>query len=81
MTNERRRQSRLLANALRFTGMGWSIAVPIVIGVALGNWLDGRAGTHPLFLLLGILLGLAVGLTGAIRLLLDVLREEDNAGS
>src|SRR5437588_11853054 len=62
------RGMQFLATAAWFTGMGWTIAVAIVLGVLLGNWLDGRAGTHPLFLLIGLVLGLALGLFAAGRL-------------
>ncbi len=67
------RGTQLFATAAWFTGMGWTIAVAIVLGVVLGNWLDGRAGTHPLFLLLGLILGLALGLFAAGRMLMQFL--------
>ena len=76
--NDRRENSRTIVNAMRFTGMGWSIAVAVILGVLIGNWLDGKAGTHPLFLILGILLGLAASFTVIIRLLIDFIRESDN---
>ncbi len=64
---------QFLGTAAWFTGMGWAIAIAIVIGVLVGNWLDGRAGNHPLFLLIGLVLGLAVGLLSAGRMLLRYL--------
>ena len=73
--SEQREGSRVAANVLRFTGMGWSIAIAVIVGVVLGDWLDGKAGTHPLFLILGILLGLASSMLIVIRLLLDFIRE------
>ena len=72
---ERGSAYRFLAIATWFTGMGWAIAIAIVIGVLIGNWLDGRAGTHPLFLLLGLVLGLAIGLASAGRMLLRFLSD------
>jgi ATP synthase protein I len=50
------------------SGMGFTIAIPIVIGVLLGRYLDGLFNTKVLFLLLGLLLGLVVGIIGAYRL-------------
>jgi ATP synthase protein I len=47
--------------------------MPIVIGVLLGNWLDGRIGRAPLFVILGLLIGLAVGIYGSVRMLLQFL--------
>jgi ATP synthase protein I len=40
------------------SGLGFAIAVPLVLLAAGGVWLDGRLGTSPLFLLVGIVLGL-----------------------
>ncbi|HEX4202863.1 MAG TPA: AtpZ/AtpI family protein [Ktedonobacteraceae bacterium] len=51
------------------SGMGFTIAVPIVAGAVGGHFLDGLTHTEPLFLLLGLLLGLIAGMYGAYRLL------------
>jgi F0F1-type ATP synthase assembly protein I len=56
-------------------GIGWCFAMPIVIGVLLGNWIDSRTGRAPLFVLLGILIGLAVGIYGSVRMLLQFLEQ------
>ena len=42
------------------SGIGFSIALSLCGGVALGLFLDRRLGTAPLFLLVGILLGLVI---------------------
>jgi F0F1-type ATP synthase assembly protein I len=68
---------QFLATAAWFTGMGWTIAISTVLGVLAGNWLDGRTGTHPLFLLIGLILGLALGLYSAGRMLVRFLAESD----
>jgi F0F1-type ATP synthase assembly protein I len=68
---------QFLATAAWFTGMGWTIAIAILIGVLAGNWLDGRTGTHPLFLLIGLILGLALGLYSAGRMLVRFLAESN----
>jgi F0F1-type ATP synthase assembly protein I len=64
---------RYLATATWFLGMGWTIAIAILLGVLAGNWLDGQTGRHPLFVLAGILLGLAAGLYSAGRMLMRFL--------
>ena len=56
------------------SGMGFTIAIPIVIGVMLGYYLDGLLNTKVLFLLLGLLLGLVAGVAGAFRLYKAVFR-------
>jgi ATP synthase protein I len=50
------------------SGMGFTIAIPIVLGVLVGRYLDGLLNTRVLFLLLGLLLGLIAGIVGAFRL-------------
>ena len=78
MTNDAGGGYRFLATATWFLGMGWVIAIAIVLGVVVGNWLDGQTGRHPLFLLVGILLGLALGLYSAGRMLMRFLAEQDS---
>lgn len=53
--------------------LGLTIAVPIALLAILGNYLDGVAHTGHLFVLLGLLLGLASGIYGAYRLFARVL--------
>jgi ATP synthase protein I len=54
------------------SGMGFTIAVPIAAGAIAGNYLDGLLHTKPLFILLGLLLGLVAGVYGAYRLFKSV---------
>jgi ATP synthase protein I len=68
-----KRGAQYLATAMSFTGMGLNIAIAVLLGVLAGRWLDGRLGTHPLFVLIGLLLGLALGLFSAGRMLLRFL--------
>jgi ATP synthase protein I len=47
--------------------IGWSVAVPTLLGTALGLWLDGRyAGTHSWTLAL-LVAGLCIGCLNAWR--------------
>ena len=48
--------------------LGFTIAIPLVLGTLLGNYLDSVTHQKTLFLLLGLLLGLIVGVYGAYRL-------------
>ena len=32
--------------------LGFTIAIPIILGAASGHWIDGKLGTEPIFLLL-----------------------------
>jgi ATP synthase protein I len=48
--------------------LGFTIAIPLALGAWGGSYLDGLTGTKSLYLLLGLLLGLIVGVYGAYRL-------------
>ena len=54
--------------ALRFIGVGWYVGFSILGGVLVGLWLDGRFGTKPLFVIIGLILGLAVAAYGVYRM-------------
>ncbi|MGG0716144.1 AtpZ/AtpI family protein [Robertmurraya massiliosenegalensis] len=41
----------------------------VLIGIFLGRWLDGQLRTEPLFLIIGLLLGLAAGIYAMLRLI------------
>ena len=63
-----------LRNGGGFEWNGLTIAIPIVAGTLGGDYLDGYLHTKPLFILLGLLLGLIVGIFGAYRLYKAVFR-------
>ncbi len=63
-----------LRPALGLLGIGWYFVTSIVLGVLGGLWLDDELNTEPLFVLLGLVLGLTVAAWGTYRLLRDVLR-------
>lgn len=52
-------------------GLGSMLAAAVLLGIAVGYWADGRLGTKPWLTLAGALLGLVVGFT---NLLLVILR-------
>ena len=58
---------------MRLSGLGWYIALCIVIGVAGGLGLDKLAGTIPLFTLLGTVLGSVVAFWGIYKMVLPLL--------
>lgn len=49
----------------RYLNLAFSIGVSMILimllGIFSGDWLDRRMGTSPLFLLIGIFLGIAAG--------------------
>ena len=63
----------LMLLALRLTGLGWYIAICIVIGVVGGLGLDKLLGTVPLFTLLGTVLGSVVAFWGLFKMVHPIL--------
>jgi F0F1-type ATP synthase assembly protein I len=55
-----------LPGAVAFTGMGLSAAICVGVGVFLGVWLDGRTHTAPLFLIVGLVLGVAAAVGSVV---------------
>lgn len=69
------------AAALRLTGVGFFIAACILLGTLAGIWLDGKLDTRPLFILLGLFLGLVLAVYGVyqmIRPLISDRRDKEN---
>jgi F0F1-type ATP synthase assembly protein I len=69
------------AMALRLTGVGFFIGISIVGGIFAGLWLDSKFMTEPLFMIGGLLLGLAVAVYGVyqmIRPLMDNRKDKEN---
>ncbi len=50
-----------------FASLGISVALAIVIGLAIGYWLDKKFGTQPVLLLVGLALGIAAGFSNIYR--------------
>ena len=48
--------------------LGLVIVIPLVLGFLIGNYLDSLTHTKNVYLYLGLLLGLIVGIIGAYRL-------------
>ena len=64
--------SRWIA-ALRLTGVGFFIGVCIVLGILAGLWIDAKLGTEPVFILVGLVIGVAVAVYGVYRMLLPLI--------
>ena len=54
--------------ALRFIGVGWYVGFSILGGVLAGLWLDGKFNTKPLFVIIGLVLGIVVAVYGAYKM-------------
>jgi hypothetical protein len=62
-------------------GIGWYFATCIILGVAVGHWVDSQFGLEPIFTLVGIFLGLAVAFIGGARMLMPFLQRYGSGAS
>ena len=67
-----------LAVVLQLVGIGWYVAISIGGGAFGGLLLDRWLDVAPLFTLLGLGLGIAVGVFGMVRMLLAVIASENS---
>lgn len=67
---------RAYHNLLMLSQLGLMMFVPIVGGVFVGNWLDSKLGTSPLFLFLGIII---FTISGFMNLYEFVMRQTKQA--
>ncbi len=62
----RRQQDRSVWFGLGMFGLvGWSVAVPTLIGIALGVWIDLKTATRYSWTLMLLVIGIAVGCLNA----------------
>ena len=71
-----------LPPSARLLGIGFYVAISIVLFTVGGLFLDGELGTGKLFTILGLVIGLVAALYGGARQLFEVLDEinRQNAG-
>ncbi len=55
-----------LPSAAVFLGLGTAVAGCVAVGVFAGIFLDGRAHTSPLFLVVGLVLGVAAAVATVV---------------
>jgi F0F1-type ATP synthase assembly protein I len=67
-------------SALLVLGIGWLIAIAIIGGVLVGHWMDGKLGTSPVFLIIGILFGVAVAVYGVYATIKPFFGNNHNKG-
>lgn len=72
---------RRRAEVVRFVGIGWYIAVCILLGVLGGRWLGQKldgSSSEAIFIILGLCLGLVVAFLGVYRMLRLIMSEKQN---
>jgi F0F1-type ATP synthase assembly protein I len=68
-----------MSNWARYAGLGVQFAATIGVFVALGIWADGKWGTSPWFVLLGVGLGFTGALLALLRAVPPPRRSTDRA--
>jgi len=72
-------EPRQRSAAAKFAGVGLQFALTLLVGLALGTWLDRRFGTAPVFLYLGVFLGAGAAFYSMYRQLMANLEREEQA--
>lgn len=76
MPDEKRPKNPYKAMAL-MSAISAQLVGSILIGLFLGKWLDAKLGTLPLFLILGLFLGLATGIYSMLQLIRKFTGDND----
>jgi F0F1-type ATP synthase assembly protein I len=66
--------------ALRLLGLGWYVAICIVVGAVGGVWLDRLSGLTPLFTLLGVLFGTVAAFYGLYKMVIPLFNNDSTSG-
>jgi len=64
--------------ALRLVGVGFFVGGSIVLGVLAGLWLDNKLNSEPIWVIVGLFLGLVIAFYGVYRMLLPFLSNKQD---
>jgi ATP synthase protein I len=67
--------------ALGLLGVGFFVAGSIILGVVGGRWLDGKLNSEPVFLIVGLLLGIVVAFYGVYTMLRPFINDKQDKGN
>lgn len=65
-----------LGATVMLSQLGLTMALPILLGALGGHWLDGKLGTGMIFFILLLCMGIAGGIVGAYRQIMDVIKKK-----
>jgi len=68
--------------ALRLVGVGFFVGGSILLGVLAGLWLDNKLNSAPIWVIVGLFLGLVIAFYGVYRMLLPFMgnkRDKENS--
>ena len=63
---------------LRLAGVGWYVGISVLLGVLGGSWLDTKYATKPLWVIVGLVLGLVVAVYGVYQMLLPLIKNKND---
>ena len=69
------RRARRAYDTVSASAIGLELGVAVLLGMAFGHWLDGKAGTDPWLMILFLCFGFAAGMRGIIRAMNQADRE------
>ena len=69
------RSTKRMFQTLSMSSVGLEFGISVVVGMFFGHWLDGKAGTDPLLMILFLCLGFTAGIRGIIRAMNKADRE------
>ncbi|MDQ0297824.1 F0F1-type ATP synthase assembly protein I [Salibacterium salarium] len=75
MTDKRKPQKPFQSMVLSSAVLSYLVG-PILAGIFGGRWLDEKLATDPLFMIIGLFVGLGGGIYGLVRLLGHYLGDE-----
>ena len=64
--------------ARRLVGIGFFISGSILLGVVAGRWLDTKLNSEPLWIIVGLFLGLVIAFYGVYRMLLPFMNKKQD---
>ena len=70
------------ADALKFLGIGWYIAVCILLGTLGGRWLGHRldgSSTEAIFTVVGVVLGVVAAFLGVYRMVKSIMSDDSDS--
>ncbi len=69
---------KMLSDAFRqylpYANLGYQLVIAVGGGFLLGWWIDGKAGSEPLFMIIGALIGAGAGIFLVVRTVTELDR-------
>ena len=73
-------EKRQWLDILRLLGLGWYVVTAIGVGVLVGILFDHWVGSAPVFILVGLALGILAAFWGMYRMVAPLLKTKSNNG-